>query len=210
MRFAIAPEHRSFFIKNRFIHFVDLISGDEAEKIESSAKLALAKRLKKEIFQLEKEPSSTLVANGMDLWREDPFLKKKCLQLPFAEIASNLFQTRPIRIAYVDFLLPGKDPLTIDSIFSHKAIQGVCGALFLQLETDDTSTIPCTKGGGLFVSSTANLSFSVRRPMLKIAYTDSQARYLPKSKDEEIKILKVLGYRGGELLKDATHPILFS
>ena len=92
---ALAPEHREFFTKNRYIEFEDVIT--DADLVQEHIDQVLGKRIQKIIDT--RTPKELFIA-GRDLFREDPVIRKISLNRHLAQIASLLFDTTPVRIAY--------------------------------------------------------------------------------------------------------------
>ena len=108
MRFSLTSDHRDFFSKYRFIEFEEILTEEQAEKLVESAEKTIASRLKMARHSQPEHLEEEIYRAGYDLWREDAVFKSLTHKLPLAELASELFQARPIRLAFDQYIESGK------------------------------------------------------------------------------------------------------
>lgn len=189
MKKTIASEHREFFNKNGFIEFADLLKPDQCNRLYQDIRQALMNRLKLSTHaSLERQLPATLYKNGRDLWRELPGLKKTIFDLSLVEVAWELCQEKPIRIAF-DQLLPKNSihmPLDKDEPYHQfmavnkplaefSSIQGTLCALIIcinestngkealpQREPESLGSLilPEKAGNGIYISAELPIDFS--------------------------------------------------
>src|SRR5579862_2149795 len=98
MRFVFTLEQRDFFRKNHFIEFEGMLSSKQAALIDKEAQELLSGRLRTPFSQWDTLPPLALYKAGFDLWREALAIRKATQKLPIVHIASELFDTAPLRI----------------------------------------------------------------------------------------------------------------
>lgn len=168
MRFTTSFEHRDFFSKNGYIEFEQLISLDECALLRSKTA-------------------------DLDLWRQDPLVKKISLRSQYGEIASELSHKKILRIGF-DLLLDHSQTFPL----LESSIQPFMGVLIILSEEK--------MGSVLF--------FEPHYPLPKaekaflIVYCESKTLYQFKKNDPYTHHLKKLGYVFGDLIKSHTHPLI--
>jgi hypothetical protein len=224
MRFALTPEQRDFFRKNQFIEFEGLLSKPQAASIDKQAEEILARRLKIPSSKWDTTPTLSLYKAGFDLWREAEAIKKATQKLSIVHIASELFDTSPLRLAFDQlFIVASSSPpfgksLSLTEISSVKPLAG--GVLFLLEDLEESVhkslpfPIPKTAGNALFFAPGLPLPwpalFSVPRlRFLLIAFAPEKSYYRQEQNDPHSPVFKKWGYAYNEQLKEELHPLVF-
>lgn len=215
MSAAIGPEHRHFFTKNHYIEFEDLIK--DVDLTYEHIDKVLSDRTKKII---ETRTPKELFIAGRDLFRDDPIVKKISLSRSLAQIASLLFDTSPVRIAYDQSLrtttltrAPFAHPFSLAQVSCFQPI--LCGVIIrLSHDPNPPAFLPQRVGSGVFFQPDFSLPWSsfFQAPcqsFLLIAYAPTQCRYVMTHDDLHVHSLKKLGFGFGDALKQDTHPILY-
>lgn len=222
MKYASANEHRDFFQKNRFIEFDDLLSMDQISNLKTliGKNNDLKNKSPEKLFQL-----------GRDLWRANSDIKKIVLQRKFAEVASELFMVKPLRIGYDQFIFsinPHYQYEIENSSYSNlmksksdlqqiSALDGVVGGLMLRLDAHEapvSAPFPSKAGSGIYFDAAFPIDFSQllnnqEQMFFLIVYVQSNAYYALNEKDPNVSFLKRFGYIYGSKLALKHHPIVF-
>jgi hypothetical protein len=221
MRFVLDINHQNFFLKHRYIEFEALLSLEQIALLQQEIDQTIAKRFTK----LSDGSSKDIFQAGYDLWRDNQVIKKIAFKNQFAEIASILFSTDPIRIAFDQYLAtsPGShQPFTEGlTLTQTSCAKPLAGALLLRLSEEPLvlpyeqplCPIPKQIGNVLFLSPLLpihwNLLFSLQNTHLfLIAYAPKRALYHLEKQDPHTHAWKRLGYVFGDALTDSLHPIL--
>ena len=215
MRSAIGPEHRHFFTKNHYIEFEDVI--DDADLVKEHVDQVLGHRIKKIIDT--RTPKELFIA-GRDLFRDDPIIKKTTLSRHLGQIASLLFDTAPIRVAYDQALrtttltgAPFQHPLSLAQASCFQPL--LCGAIIrLSSDLHPPQFLPQKPGNVVFfkpdfVLPWASFFQSPSQSFLLIAYAPKRCQYVLIPEDPHTHALKKLGYGFGDTLKNDAHPLVF-
>lgn len=239
MKFATAKEHRDFFQKHGWIEFEGLVLSEQLTQANQAIDQILAERLKTSPRQLSTLSSEDIYLQGRDLWRSNPFLQKWASQLRFAEIITELFDKRTLRLGY-DQLFPTSHlppssqknlspyakflektaSLQTVSCFTHVA----CGLLLTlngREESGQEENVPET--ANIFSNHPGNVVFfqpqllvqwsdlyaHVGQRFYLIVYTHASSHYQLEPQDPHTHDLKRLGYVFNEKLKDNLHPIVY-
>lgn len=234
MRFGLIKQHHDFFHRHHYLECEDLLSENEVKILKTALEETLAKRVRSSSQHLEKINAKELYLAGLDGWRDDSRIKKVTLRSTLAEIASQLFKVRSVRIAYDQMIYASNTP---QKIFDHSltlqemgSIQKVIGGLMLNLaapslpvnqeilniQEDMTTLIPLprSEGSGIFFSPNLPLSLDYLTEMphisqLLIVYTEDNALYIHNPLDLHRHALKKMGYGFGDHLRTTTHPIIY-
>lgn len=239
MKFAIAKEHRDFFQKQGWIEFENFLSADQLAQANQAIDQVLAERLQLPLERLPQLPSESSYLQGRDVWRSNPFLSKLVKQPRFAEIASELIETKPLRLGY-DQVLPAPysfkfSPLK-QQVYTHfmeqtasleavSCLQGVVCGLILTLKhsgepregssLEGINIFPTRSGSAIFFQPTISINWSALFSCLPeerfylIVYTQAMARYHLQPQDPHTHALKQLGYVFNDKLNDHLHPIVY-
>lgn len=105
MKIAIAKEHKDFFYKQGLIEFEDFLTQNQVAQFNKYINQALALRLNTNSQDLSNLTSEQVFLASRDLWRESAELKQLICQPRLAQIASDLIDKKPLRLAY-DQLFP--------------------------------------------------------------------------------------------------------
>jgi hypothetical protein len=233
MKFALDTNHLEFFEKNQFIEFNALLTENEIKETQVHVEEALRKSVRTHKINGPLSADNQFMT-GHDLWRQDLFIRKLATKKQWAELASQLVQTKTLRLGY-DQLFPGISPASFsksDSLYTHltannnslveiSSIQeAACGLILciknpsMNSSTDPRISFPTTEGNGLFIHPHKAIQFNelMQSPealYLLIAYVRDPAVYILNEKDPHMHFLKQLGYTFGDKLRDKTHPIVF-
>ncbi len=233
MKLAVNSEHRQYFRKNNHIEFDGLLNPVQLEEINRGLENVLAGRLNVKPQNVFRELPEKTFAAGRDVWRQDETLKKYVINKGLAEIASELIEYKPLRLAYDQFypsiahtpsvLFEGPyrslimQPRSLKEI---SCIQGLLCGLVLCLtgepetETKEGSIFPRTAGNGTFFNVEAVLDFhelfqEQTHRYLMIVYTHATSMYLLEENDPQTHDLKRQGYVFGDKLLDKLNPLVY-
>jgi len=103
MKLVTNADHRQFFRKNHLIEFENLMSQSQLEELNQAIKLTLSERVGIRPERVLQEQSEKLFKSGYNLWRDNDHIKKLVLSSHLAEVASDLIEFRPLRLAYDQF-----------------------------------------------------------------------------------------------------------
>jgi len=185
MKYATAKEHRDFFNKNRIIEFEGLFPEELAKSMSQGIEEVLANRLKSTGDKLKSIHPEELFLQSRHLWMESEALKKGVMLHQLGQIAFELFEQKPIRFGYDQYLpfyrsaiqnkeIPYgnflKKHLTLEEV---SPIQTAVGGLMialpkkhkakktLEIPTEPQTTIfPTQAGSGVFISADTPLDLT--------------------------------------------------
>lgn len=237
MKFAVAKEHRDFFRKHHRIEFDGLLSKEQCQKLLDAKNAIVSERLHTSSANLKLMLGDDLLMAGYDLWRGNAAAKRIILQKPFAEIASELIELKPLRIGYDQFI-PSFSSL--GSIISNRyrdwlfqattleemsAMQGVLCGLMLCLSEPKKENVetPAEKTPGLFSTKAGNgIFFAPQLPLdfkelsklqgftyLMVVYVKGVSVYVKMEADPHTNEFRQLGYNFGDRLSDRHHPLVY-
>ena len=189
MGFGLVGDHHKFFKERGWIEFQDLVPTE---------KLAAVQR--------GKGSTEALFIGGHDLWRRHDAVAKLVCRKELSETASSLFETKPLRLAYDQFLPADRGapiyclPLCAPgaTLTNTSSLQGVVGGLLLRF----------SDGAGIFLGPHAMAPLDTAQDYLLIVYAQRTTLYWPEPADPHAHGLKRLGYVFGDRLSDEFHPIL--
>lgn len=220
MRFAITADHLNFFSKNHYISFEGLLPVDQVDTLRAEAENALANRLQTDPSKLPLKPSAEIYRAGYDLSRESEAIQKITRKHALATLASELFQTVPLRYGFDLYIIsstPPTSPIAPSTLQESTSLRPILGALILPLK-DLTAPLPFfplpqKKGDGLFISPSLPIPwpelFALPEiPLLLIAYAAEKTFFRAETTDIHASDLKKLGYAYNDLLKNSLHPLL--
>src|SRR5689334_6697173 len=159
MQFALTADLRHFFEKHRWIEFEGLLSIQESAQLKQEADKTLNER-----FATQTE---NRFLSGRDLWRDNPKIKKILFRRNISELASTLFNARPLRIAYDQYFPSSWEPPGPYSLQMTCCLQKLSGALLLQL----------TESKGLFFLPDLAIP-PIKGPSILIAYCPLKTLYV--------------------------------
>lgn len=218
MKFATAKEHRNFFNKHHLLEVEDIVPSDQLQALLSGITETLAKRMHVKINELYHQDQSRIFAEGRDLWRASTVVKKLVTSRSPAEIASELFMQKVVRLGcdqLIPFITPWNKTSTLEEVVS---LQGIICGLVLglkgELQTEEISILPKKPGNGVFFSPDIPLNLpEVNRNKdslyLLIVYTKQTAVYVHKHGDPNGHFLRQVGYSFGDKLNDKLNPIVY-
>lgn len=215
MRFTFTPDHREFFRKHGYIEFEGILSAQQAELLDQKAEKLLEKRI-----PLGSDTLSLYKA-GYDLWREEEVIKKATQKLSITHIASELFNTSPLRIAFDQYCRvasptpPFSTALTLAEVSCVKPLAGA--VLFLlkdQAQEVLGFPLPKKRGNALFLAPDFPVPWNELYSLhdlrfLLIAFAPHKSYYRPEPNDPHSPVFKKWGYVYNEQLKEDLHPVLF-
>ncbi len=190
MHFSLSADHQTFFNKNGFISFDNLLTSKEVDKIC--------------------EEITRLVPDGkdlFDLFRQSPLLQKFIQSTPVVRLIRDLFQTKTFRIGY-DRLLPDPSCLQTLSLEDCSSAKPLVGGILIPLSSEAIEVFDSTEV--FCVSCTRPLAwkeFLKERPYYLITYASANASYYLEPKDPYTHLWKRLGYVFGDRLNQTRHPL---
>lgn len=216
MKFAISLEQRDHLRKRGIVPFSGLLTPLELERLNEGIEEVLA--------DLKKARGSDLSPFERDLWRRSDKVKKIVFSRRLAELAFELLQKKPLRLAF-DQLFPEKDLYSGGasmasfygdqlSLQAHSCIKGLLGAFFLCVKhRPPLSGLSMEPGDGFFLLPSTPISLELLEGasecrFFAIGYADFFSQYLHELRDPGVHFLKSLGYVFGDRLNDRLHPIL--
>lgn len=230
MKFAIEGNQKFFFDNEGWIEFVGLLSQDQCEMTKEAVDRCLGRRLGRSANDLSDLSLSRLYCQGRDIWREEVQVKKAVCHSAIAEVAAELLEVRPLRLAFTQLLAAPVDPSLEGALGSVAVpclegechlgrvgpVQGVCGALLLCLDPSQSELpkpFPGEAGAGTFLSVKQTVDFSPLQSAkggayLLVVYSQKSSVYVERSADPLTYCFKEQGYGYGDRLKDSTHPLL--
>jgi hypothetical protein len=218
MRFIFTLEQRDFFRKHRFIEFEGLLASEHIAYLNQKTEEIIEQRLQ---LPLSKWDAISLYKAGYDLWRNDDAIKKATQKLSIVHIASELFETSPLRLAFDQLCIAGspspyKGALSLSEISSIKPLAG--GILFLLEDFEPHQSLkfplPRVAGNALFIAPELPIPwpelFSIPRlRILLLAFAPEKSFYRPEPNDPHSPAFKKWGYVYNDPLKATLHPIVF-
>jgi hypothetical protein len=219
MKYVLTTDHLHFFGQHHFIEFEDLLSPAEVDYLHSALDTILSKRLK---VSLQTASCQDLFTQGRDLFRESEEIKKFVTRKTFAEIGSQLFNEKILRLASDRYFRSGKtssEKVLSPSLSLQQlnCFQRISGGVLFNLYKDDLSfdlPFPLKKGSGVFLSPILKLNFSsfFTHPdssFFLITYGPEKLIYTLSQTDPHTHDLKKWGYAFGDTMQNPTHPIVY-
>ncbi|MFV0339439.1 MAG: hypothetical protein ACK5MA_02235 [Parachlamydiaceae bacterium] len=209
MKFSISSEQRDYFTKHRFIPFSHLLNEGELSELNQAIDSLLASAPKG--FALR------------DLWRSSPLIKKIVCSKRLLQLAFELIQKKPLRLAYDQLIMearrsskgmPFLDQGSIQDISCINNLQGLFILCIRDYEpSENTELFEFHAGDGVFITPDVPFPFDTLSPSphkryLIIAYGSNYSQYLFEERDPYCHFLKNLGYVFGDKLNDRLHPLL--
>ncbi|MFA6915584.1 MAG: hypothetical protein WC222_04245 [Parachlamydiales bacterium] len=230
MKFAVAPEQKSFFKHNQYIELDGLLNEKSFEILKSGVKKTLALRLNTEESRLDKCTAQQLFTAGHDIWRSQNEVKKAIANNQIGEILYELMDERPIRLGY-DLVLPaaryasfsGAEPLhyskyieTEQTLEKMGSIQGVLGGIIFCLEApaNPIPGWPSTPGSLLVVSNNYMLPLQHLQGYtgalyLAVVYCRDRSVYVVQQNDPHTHSYRQAGYNPGDRLNEKNNPVIY-
>jgi hypothetical protein len=237
MKFTIDFQHREFFIKNHFIEFDHLVPPDQLESFQHRLHALLIKRQKKDSTKKSPLSAKDLFMAGYDVWRDEDVLRKFVTNKVFAEIAAELCEKKPLRLAFDQYFPSNSKTISKEkseyasllhkksTLANFSPVQGVVCGLMLCLsgeekKNDETSQhspelslFSETPGNGVYFDQDAIINFEEwsskeNHDYLLIVYSIEKAVYIMQPDNPHSNTLKNFGYVYGDRLKDKLNPIL--
>lgn len=224
MKLAIDNVQRQYFRKNHAIEF-ELLSPLQLDELNHGIEQALGPSAG--------ESADKTFAAGRDLWRRNELVKKYVTNRSLAEIASELIEYKPLRLAFDQFYpsLSKTSPFLQKGLYKQflqqprslkeiSSIQGLLCGLVICLsgepgeENKPVTIFPSIPGNGTFFSVDAVLDFQEllqeqAHRYLMVAYTHATSIYVLEENDPQTHELKRLGYVFGDKLSDRDHPLVY-
>lgn len=231
MKSAVESEHRQYFRKNHHIEFDGLLTSVQVEEINTGLAEVLASRLHVKTPHAFQEPADQTFSVGRDLWRSNDVLRKYATSSRLAEIASELIEYKPLRLAYDQFYpslhstVPPflastpyreliRQPRSLKEV---SCVQGVLGGVILCLagDTENNHSLFTGKAGnGVFFSAETVLDFHElfqEKPhrYWMIVYTHPTSIYVLQEADPQTHEMKRAGYVFGDKLSEKLNPLVY-
>lgn len=202
MRYSLLSEHREILFREGCVEFEELCMPEEVAAL----------RLAIDHATVGATSAMARFDHGFDLWRKEEVVSRIVHRRRLAEVAADLFQSYPLRLAFDQLLLPGlfldQPPLTLEQI---SPIGQVVGGLILMIDEpveEGSLGYPTAVGRGSFVRATTPISLTAPGRALLIVYCESRAQYLYNLGAPQLHRLKRLGYVFGDRLREDLHPTL--
>lgn len=230
MKFAVAPQQKSFFKHNQYIELDGLLNENTFQALKDGIKKTLALRLNTDESRLDKCTAQQLFTAGHDIWRSQNDVKKAIANTQMGEILYELFDERPLRLGY-DLVLPseryasfsGAEPLHYSKYIENDrllermgSIQGVLGAVIFCLEAPShpLEGWPSAVGNVLVVSNNyqiplQNLQSHTGALYLIAVYCRDRSVYVMQSTDPHTNSFKQAGYNPGDRLNEKNNPVIY-
>ncbi len=234
MKFIVDNKHREFFASHGWIEFEQLLTQDKVYELRRAITEVMAHRLAMTSERTARVSISQAMLKGHDLWRDNEVIKAAVCNRTYAEIASNLVEATPVRLAYDQILMTStsKEPSTElqmlqkgSSLEEISCMQGLLCGLLIALQRSPqhelapktvvgTCPWPSVEGNGIFLSpgtilNTPELLTMNGESHLLIVYCRAVTRYVLSPADPHTHYLKTLGYSFGDRLVDQHHPVLY-
>lgn len=199
MRYALTAEQKFFFSKSRYIEFENLLP-------EAACRQALE--------LVEEQLRRLKVPRTRDLSRDLIMLRRLVVkQLPHS-VACELLLAGPVRLAFDQFysnLALQTGTVTLPSMSS---LQPTLGGLLVRLSgtsmVEDPAWIPSQVGNASFLATDLPIDQTLlcQDAFLLVVYCGEKSLYVLNPQDPYTHDLKGLGYVFGDMVQDATHPLL--
>ncbi len=234
MKFSTAKQHRDFFNKNGWIIFDEMLSDDQLDLTNQAIDRVLSERMPQQ--SKDKMKSDELFMRGRDLWRSDPYLKKIITNTRFADIATELIEKKPLRLAFDQYIPERSENLyftekqsAIDPYFKDQcslqessSINGISCGLMICLRNGHSNPAenegnidpyPNQKGQFLYFKPDKSIHWDAIfrhefQSYYLIAYCNANSHYQHEPKDPHTHYLKKLGYVFNDPLKSNLHPLI--
>jgi hypothetical protein len=194
MRYILLSEQKKLFQRCGSIAFEGLWNHEQVANIHNALQNVLVMRLGIIHAALPQATAEQCYSVGRDVWRSNTLLKKSVTSESLAELATELFDRRPLRLAYDQYLLPWREmssrrgvelPLynqlvqKCETLEATSSIQGILGGVILCLEapvivpeSEETAVVdeqivawPKQAGDGVFFKAQAKIDFTyLQRP----------------------------------------------
>lgn len=199
----IATSHRTFFIKNKFIVFDDILTA-----IELSALQTLVSEISRE--------------NSTNLFLRYPSFQKYICSKKFAKLVFSLLNSNPIRIASAQYIYSGSQYLTTATLQEIGTLQPLICGLLLNIsqipikicqDSELLRALPVRPRSGVFIHPEFTFpydqlsNYSIAHFLL-ITYGSRRLIYTQNNSDPDLYFLKKQGYNFGMPISAATHPLL--
>jgi hypothetical protein len=232
MKFSITNEQLSFFHQEGAIEFEGLLNTNEAASLYRSVQEGIAIRLSLSPLEVGRLRPDELYIVGRDLWRSNDEIRKIISHRRFGEMASQLINTKLLRLGY-DQYFPGPKPITsLDKVYqqllspgktlhSYGSIQGVlCGLMLCIAGTKSPSNSSNLKifssvsGNGVFFIPSLSIDLTdlfnhMGQDYYLIVYANAKSVYTLNREDAHSRDWISLGYDFGDKLSDKLHPIIY-
>lgn len=203
MNLEIAPSHRTFFIKNKFIIFDDLLTASELSALQTL---------------ISKIPNEY----ATNLFLRYPHFQKYIFSKKFAKLVFSLLNLNPIRIASDQYISSKSQYLAAATLQEIGTVQPVICGLLLNIsqtsipiaeDNELLRTFPKNPGSGVFLHPEFTFPYNQlsnysTAHFLLITYGSRRLIYTQNSSDPDLYFLKKQGYNFGMPISAATHPLL--
>jgi hypothetical protein len=194
MRYSVEVAQIDFFAKNRLIPFEGMLSNTELTALETAQ----------------------LPPSCRNFWKKSTLGKKLLLNRSRAQAASQLFQEKPLRIAYDDLIIgTGKPPIPGHIALNDiSAVQGIVGAALINLGCTVDSPLPEKLGDTTFFAPDALLPldyiYAEGTRFLLVVYCNKTPIFRHCPRDPSVSTLRAEGYSYGDRLSEDTSPLAYS
>lgn len=206
MNLEIAPFHHTFFIKNKFIVFDDILTASDLSALQTL------------VSEISHE-------NTTNLFLRYPSFQKYIFSKKLARLVFSLLNINPIRIAsdqYIYSGYSGSQYLTAATLQEMGTLQPlICGLLLnisqtsieMPEDSDLLTALPMSPGSGVFIHPEFKFPYNQlfnrsKAYFLLITYGSKRLIYTQNDSDSDLYFLKKQGYNFGMPISSATHPLL--
>lgn len=203
MNLEIAPSHRTFFVKNKFIVFNDILTT-------------------KELFSLQTLLSEVSNETTTNLFLRYPSFQKYILNKKWAKLVFSLLNVNPIRIASDQYIHSGSSYSTAATLSEIGTVQPlICGLLLniskksipIPEDGEPLTAFPMNPGSGVFLHPEFKFPYNQllsdsKTHFLLITYGSKRLIYTQNNSDPDLYFLKKQGYNFEMPISSATHPLL--
>jgi hypothetical protein len=203
MNLEIAPSHRTFFIKNKFIVFDDILTASELSALQTLV-------------------SEIPLENATNLFLRYPAFQKYIFSKKLAQLVFSLLNINPIRIASDQYIYSGSQHVIAATLQEIGTLQPlICGLLLninetsLEVPQDSESSMPFPINPGSVVFIHPDFKFPYDQlsnyaggQFLLITYGSKRLIYTQNDSDPDLYFLKKQGYNFEMPISSATHPLL--
>lgn len=230
MKIAVSPEQKNFFKHHQFIELDGLFTEKALDSLKNAVRKTLAFRLNTDETRLDKSTAQQLYTAGHDIWRSQMDVKKAITNPQMGEVLYELFDERPLRLAY-DQVLPsaryvsfsGAEPKHYAKLTENSApleaigsVQGVLGAVILCLEAPFTPLEgwPSTVGSALIISPNHPIPLQQLQQhtgglYFVTVYCKDRSVYKVNLNDPHTHSFRQAGYNPGDRLNDKINPVIY-
>lgn len=205
MRIYVSGSQQGYFATHHSLEILDMFADINYPLVLAAVNLALEERITPPFKE-------SIFLKGRDLWRDSGLIKKILSQRDVGEVAAQLIEQRPLRLAFSDLVAHPQIKQTFFDQWPKNiplkdwvAFQGpVIGAL---VEFDQEDSKLRYLSGEFRFTEELKKEYSGKLVMLAV-YTDISGRYVNNTLDPLSSHFRRLGLSRGDKFKDNLFPIV--